>query len=65
MGYALLEGYSLNGQNFSDIVLSMGLKTTAFTAQHVTNACMCKILDVSIQKITRKIWLGPILQIKL
>ena len=51
MGDASLVGYSFNGHIYFDKVLSMGLKSSAFIAQRVTNAVkyMCQISHVSIE----------------
>ena len=49
-GDASLVGFSFNGQIYFDKVLSMGLKSSAFIAQHVKNAVkyVCKV-HVSIE----------------
>ena len=51
MGDASLVGYSFNGHIYFDKVLSVGLKSSAFIAQHVTNAVtyMCQMSHVSTE----------------
>ena len=51
MGDASLVGCRFNGHTYFDKVLSMGLESSAFIAQRVTNAVkyMCQISHVSIE----------------
>ena len=51
VGDASLVGYCFNGQIYFDKVLSMGLKSSAFIAQRVTNVVkyMSKVSQVSIE----------------
>ena len=65
-GDASLVWFSFNGQIYFDKVLSMGLKSSAFIAQRVTNAVkyVCKVSHVSIENYL-EIWQRSKLQIKL